>query len=96
MTKLYCKSCGEENSFEAKVSFRADCMKCGMDLHTCEHCIFFDNASYNECKEPSADRVLEKNRANYCEFYLATGEANSSTSQKEKQKLLAEALFKKK
>lgn len=77
------------------LGFREDCDKCGEDLHTCTHCSFYDVRSYNSCKEPAADVVKEKDRANYCEYfqpYTGSGEA----SQKDRLLSAAELLFKKK
>ncbi|CAG1769769.1 hypothetical protein BAC2_00556 [uncultured bacterium] len=49
---------------------RADsCPKCGSDVKVCLNCRFYDRGAYNQCKEPSAERVLDKEKANFCEFF---------------------------
>lgn len=96
-------SCQKINEVIDKVHFRDECESCGQDLHSCKHCQNYDEGSYNECKDSSADRVLDKEKSNYCDFYLAKDislnkEAPSKASGNSKADLLAqaEALFKKK
>ncbi|OGP17165.1 MAG: hypothetical protein A2054_00160 [Deltaproteobacteria bacterium GWA2_55_10] len=45
------------------------CPSCGSDLKVCLNCRFFDKAAYNECRESSAERVVNKDKANFCEFF---------------------------
>lgn len=54
----------------------------------------YDPKSYNECKEPSADVVKEKERANFCDFFKAK-EDGDVVDHKAKLLSAAEALFKK-
>lgn len=74
---------------------RDECEKCSADLHVCKNCRFYDEASYNECKEPAADVVREKESSNFCDFF----ESGASRFEKSNSKDLlaqAEALFGKK
>lgn len=45
------------------------CPFCSSDLKVCLNCRFYDKTAYNECAEPSAERVVIKDRANFCEFF---------------------------
>ncbi len=45
------------------------CPHCGSDLKVCRNCAFHDSDSYNECRETSAERVKDKEKANFCEFF---------------------------
>ena len=45
------------------------CDRCGADLRCCRSCRFHDPSAWNECAEPSAERVLEKDRANFCDWF---------------------------
>ena len=45
------------------------CPFCGSDLKVCLNCGFYDRAYHNECRETSAERVVAKDRANFCEFF---------------------------
>ena len=90
-----CFHCGTSNSFAERLSLRAECEKCGNDLHVCKNCRFYDPGAYNECKESSAEEVRDKERSNHCDYF----QAGSGSFQKDKKDELmaqAEALFKKK
>ena len=45
------------------------CPFCDADLHCCMNCRFYDKAVYNECIESQAERVLEKEKSNFCDFF---------------------------
>ena len=68
-----CSGCGRSHSFADVVPRSAVCESCGRDLRCCRTCRFYEATAYNECSEPSAERVLEKDRANFCDFYAARG-----------------------
>jgi len=92
--EVTCFSCQTTNARVDKIGFRDECEKCGADLHCCKCCTFYDPKAYNECREPSADVVREKERANYCEYY----QPKTGAGVKDKRDELlaaAEALFKK-
>ncbi len=66
-----CFKCGEPFVLSAgeRVGRRDSCSKCGADLHTCRNCTHHDRSAYNECREPQAERVLEKERSNLCDYF---------------------------
>lgn len=66
--KFLCHNCQTEWVGE-KVGFRETCEKCDFDLHCCYNCFFCDASSYNECHEPQAERILDKEKANFCEYF---------------------------
>ncbi len=66
---MTCWKCGYELEAREQVSFRAECPDCGGDLHVCRNCEFYDPAYHNECREPMAERVVDKERANFCEYF---------------------------
>ena len=35
------------------------------------NCRFYDSSAYNDCSEPAADRVVEKDKANFCDYFSA-------------------------
>ncbi len=91
-----CFSCGKSLVVVDRVGRGDACPGCGADVHCCRNCQFYDPAAYNECREPVADRVLEKDRANFCEhFVLSAGEKTADRKTEEARKKLDE-LFKKK
>lgn len=96
-TKTYCPWCGETVGEGGKIGFRDTCGRCGRDLHICHLCRFHDPAAYNECREPQAERVLDKDRANFCEYFTAGGgeENRDGGTEKADPRSRLEALFKK-
>ena len=68
---MSCFACGApvELASGARVGFRDACDRCGHDLHVCRNCRHHDPAAYNECREPQAERVSDRERANRCEWF---------------------------
>ena len=68
---MRCFSCDLSIELTAteRVGFRDTCDKCNADLHVCRNCEFHDPSAYNECRESSAERVGERERANRCEYF---------------------------
>lgn len=94
--KFKCFNCGAELSFAHVPGRRDECPKCGADAHACRNCRNYDANSYNECREPSAEVVKEKDRANFCDFYQPGGSGPAASDKKKDLLAAAEALFKKK
>lgn len=94
---LACWKCGKPlpESFKIMVGRRDVCPSCMADVRNCKMCQFYDPKAYNECRESSADRVQDKEKANFCD-YFKIGSAGSNPD-KERQDALAKAaaLFKK-
>lgn len=68
---LSCTCCGHALRLmpREKVHRGDTCAGCGADLHTCVHCRFHDPARSNQCSEPRAEWVSDKERANFCEYF---------------------------
>ncbi len=62
----------------------ASCPKCHRDVKVCLNCRHFDRASYNECRETSAPRVTDKEKANHCDFFQP-GSGNQSHKNEDKK-----------
>jgi hypothetical protein len=57
-------------------------------------CKFYDARVYNECKESNADRVVDKEKDNFCDYFsLSDGKHDDSSI--ESLKSVADLLFKK-
>jgi len=78
-----------------RIGFRDECDHCGADLHVCRNCEFHDPSAYNECREPNAERELERERANRCEYFAARRGTSDSSSPQDSAKARLDALFKK-
>ena len=64
-----CQACGRELALGRTVGRQEACPSCGADLHCCLNCMFHAEGVYNECREPQAERVVEKNRSNFCDYF---------------------------
>ncbi len=79
--KVACHGCGRSTEFDSVVGRSAECEGCGADLRVCKNCAFYDGAAYNECSEPSAERVLDKEKGNFCDFFRSAGGGGRGTSE---------------
>jgi hypothetical protein len=73
--KCFVCNVGVQLAADARVGFRDCCESCGADLHICKNCRFYDPAAYNECRESSAERVTDSERANRCDWFSPSDEA---------------------
>ena len=92
--ELNCFKCSELLVVIEPISRKEECPKCMSDVRCCRNCIFYDAKVYNECREPQAERILEKERSNLCDFFKPGRKSALVQEDKEKQKAAAEALFK--
>ena len=92
---ITCFNCHSGLSFDQgyKISRREQCSHCSTDLHCCKMCQFYDATAYNECREPMASRILEKEKANFCDYFILSGQKNEK-SKKEDLISTANSLFK--
>lgn len=75
---------------------RADtCRKCGRDTKVCKGCTFYDRSANQECHEPQADLVLDKERSNFCEYFKPKSGGATGAASRNALKAAADALFKK-
>lgn len=63
-----CHRCGAALAPD-RPSRRDACAACGADVRVCLNCRFHAPGMNGECREPAAERVAEKERANFCEFF---------------------------
>jgi len=92
---VICYHCNKDSGLlnGQNISFKEECPHCASDLHVCKMCHFYDTTSYNHCKEPLADRIVEKEKNNYCDFFIL-GLKNSDQSNSESALDAALKLFK--
>ncbi len=48
---------------------RAECLSCHAELHVCRMCRHYDPGKAKQCREPMAEEVKDKTRANFCEWF---------------------------
>ncbi len=64
-----CFSCGATLDAFDKPGRADTCPACDADVHCCCNCEFYDPGTYNDCRETQAERVLEKDRSNFCDYF---------------------------
>jgi hypothetical protein len=92
---MQCRLCQREVEIGDKVYFRDECPNCRGDLHICLNCEFYDRYAAKECREPSAELVSNKERANYCDYFRPGGNKKAANNSADDAKKRLDALFKK-
>lgn len=94
---MRCHACGQERALAAseRIGFRESCEGCDADLHVCLNCRFHDPSAYNECHEPNAERVADRDRANRCDYFVPGSGEGGTTSPGTSGGNPLDALFKK-
>lgn len=77
-----------------KIVRTEECPYCSTSLHCCRMCTFYDPKVYNECRESNADRIVDKEKANFCDYFNLSDGSHAGDA---KEDLLNQAasLFKK-
>ena len=77
-----------------KVARTEECPYCSRSLHCCRMCTFYDQKVYNECHESNADRIVDKEKSNFCDYFNLSDGSQAGVS---KESLIdaAASLFKK-
>jgi len=87
---LVCWKCGASLAALSLPLRRQDaCKACGAELHACRLCEFYDTSVARSCREPVAEEVKDKTRANFCDYFrprphafrAASGEAHRAKSE---------------
>jgi hypothetical protein len=95
---MNCAFCHGELDTGGRVGRKDTCPYCKRDLRCCRQCKFYDPKAYNSCREVSAHRIIDKERANLCDYFVLRGspEAVGRVNRAKEAKKALEALFKKK
>ena len=88
-----CHQCKKEIKLDSFTGRLEQCPFCRSDLRCCGNCTFYERGAYNDCREPQAERVLDKAHSTFCDFFSFRQTNNSTEKQVAKDKL--DALFKK-
>jgi hypothetical protein len=92
-----CHACKKPLDVGREIGRRDECPFCSADLHACLNCTFHDRNAPKQCREPQADLVREKDKANFCDFFVfaeAAGGVSASVEASAARKAL-DNLFKK-
>ena len=83
---LQCWKCGEKlEDIILPFSRREECRHCNADQHVCRLCTQFDPQVADACHEDRADFVLDKERANFCDYFKPKANAFIATNSNDEQ-----------
>ena len=93
--KLVCWKCGASLAELALPLRRLEvCKACEAELHVCRLCEFYDIGVAKHCREPIAEEVKDKVRANFCDYFQPRPGAYTSVGRATQQSRgQLEALF---
>ena len=77
---MICAACNADLGVVERLGRRDVCPRCGVDLRTCRNCTFHEPRASNQCREPQAERVLDKTRSNFCEYFVMRAASRPSES----------------
>jgi hypothetical protein len=67
---LVCWKCGASvEDLPLPLGRRDECLVCHAELHVCRMCRFYDVRVAKACREPMAEEVKDKERANFCDWF---------------------------
>ena len=91
-----CYACKKHLDIEQrqKISRQEECVFCRANLRCCRMCGYYSKNVYNECHEPNAERILDKERVNFCSYFEIRRGADSENTEKKNQTDAASSLFK--
>ena len=96
---MNCWNCGrtiEVIPGKDRVGFRDECPGCDRALHVCLNCAMYDPAYNNSCRETMAERVVDKERFNFCEYFVPGSRAGKNASATTGAQSKLDQLFRKK
>jgi hypothetical protein len=90
-----CWQCGEGLQ-NIDYGRETNCRSCDKPTRVCRNCRWYAPSRPNQCEEPMADRVMEKEKANFCGYFEPTADPLGSEASESKDSLrqAAEDLFK--
>jgi len=67
---LVCWKCGADlAALTLPLSRRDECARCRAELHACRMCVEYDERVAKRCREPTAEEVSDKEKANFCDHF---------------------------
>ena len=90
-----CHGCGAEISME-RVGARDVCERCQAYLHCCRNCDFHEPRAHNDCREPNAELVADKEQGNFCDFFRLGAVGANAVSRGDQARAQLDQLFRRK
>ena len=91
-----CYRCGTSLAhLSLPLSRQDECPECHNYLHVCRMCRHFDPSVPRKCREDDAEEVVEKERLNFCDWFIASESAFDVARKSEEDQARAslDALF---
>ena len=80
MVNLFtCWKCMEEIPEITVIERNTICPSCISSQRCCKNCEFYDQFSHNDCREPVAEWVEDKERGNFCDYFKQRKKHSSPT-----------------
>lgn len=70
MAELVCWKCGASLAeYTFPLRRLEECRACHAELHVCRMCEWYSTSVAKHCREPIAEEVKDKERANFCDYF---------------------------
>lgn len=96
MDTAVCWKCGAPlEDIPLPLSRQAQCRRCAAELHVCRMCTSYDPRVAGQCSEDRAEDVTDKERANFCDYFILRPDAYEPRDERKAREARAqlEALF---
>jgi len=81
MTEIPCWKCGADlHALPRPFGRRSECPTCRAELHVCRMCRHYAPGKSKQCNEPMAEGVMDKTRANFCDWFQEGPNATRNTA----------------
>lgn len=87
-----CWSCGAPLE-AADYTREGSCPRCRKHTHVCRNCRFFLPGRANDCVEPVAEFVSDKQRANFCDYFEPSADCHQAAADGDALRQAADDLF---
>ncbi len=82
-TRVPCWKCGKTQEVLLPFSRYEECSHCKADLHVCRACKHYVAQLSSSCLEDRADFVLDREKANFCDYFQPNPRAYSGSDDSE-------------
>jgi hypothetical protein len=96
-----CYYCGAAVPSDRQIGFGETCPVCGKDMHVCLACDFYTPGAHWDCKETIDAPVEDKEKRNFCDyfvvapkFFMQTSGNRAARTKAESARSAFDALFK--
>ena len=89
--ELRCYRCGESlAALTLPISRQDQCPSCGNYVHVCRMCVNFDPYVARQCREDDAEEVFDKEKPNFCDWYVPSADAFDGANKRKENKARSE------